>query len=226
MSDETIEFDDTAPEPFSNTRADLAQARVGDPGAFTRLWAGSMRGLEVFLLGRGAARVPAGLQRRFRSEMDDIIQECGIIVFKQLGKFEYRGNGSFSAWIRGIATLIIQDWIDHCTAGKRRPRSEISLDDHATREVATKIRELTIIPATGTGPTTAARRSELQEKVASALEHLNDREYEIVMLWIFGDASWREVAQTVGSPSADAVRMEFLLTIAPKLAPYLGSGIR
>ena len=55
----------------------------------------------------------------------------------------------------------------------------------------------------------------------TALASLSDRHHTIVLWRFFAGAEWSEIAQEIGAPSGDAVRMECYLKVFPAIAAVL-----
>ena len=71
------------------------------------------------------------------------------------------------------------------------------------------------------GPATKLGISEQRRKVARALAELDQRHHQILFLRFFGGAAWKEIAEQIDAPSADAVRMECAGKALPALAAAL-----
>lgn len=91
----------------------VAKARQGDTAALAKL-------LTTFHP-RLRARVEARLDPALRGQLgpDDVLQEVYLEVFRQIGHFEYRGPGSFQAWLFAI---LDHTTIDAIRAVQRRAR--------------------------------------------------------------------------------------------------------
>ncbi len=64
-----------------------------------------------------AARLPAALQGAIGVE--DILQEAFVQAFRDVERFEPRGEGSFASWLRGIAEHRLQDAVRNSMPKKR-----------------------------------------------------------------------------------------------------------
>ena len=87
-----IVTNDGNPEPSL-----VCRAANGDPVALKLLLTESRRDLCEHL----ARRVPADLRSRF--DVEDIVQEAHIDVFRNFNRFEPRGPDSFARWVAAIA---------------------------------------------------------------------------------------------------------------------------
>jgi RNA polymerase sigma factor (sigma-70 family) len=215
------------PEELSRTRCDLNRFLEGDEAAFAVLWDRFRPAIDIHLRARARSRVAeARLRARFEAEFEDLVQEVAVTVCRRLPSFEYREPGSLLAWICGIATNHLNDWIDHWKAGKRTPRIERSLAERRSKILSSLGSLGSAIPSPSMGPCTNAENSERRRKIADALGELPERFHQIVILRIFADATWEDIAKEVGSPSADAVRMEFAGKVLPAVRRALASTAR
>lgn len=212
-----------SPQDPEITRIALIAVRGGDESAFRQLWERVHPAIEVHLLGRVRGSIDATLRQHLDADLDDILQDVGVTVFRRVRDFEYRGPGSLVAWSIQVCNFVVKDWIDHWRSGKRNPRREVRISSVAGADTSMTHDLQKFIRDTATGPATSADRRETSRRVAEALETLDEREHQIVMLRYFGGAEWNEVASSVGATSGDAVRMKCFKKIIPKLAVRLGS---
>ena len=203
---------------FTRTLVDLEGFRTGDPRSFDRLWNRYRPALEVLVAGKIRAGLEPSLRARLDAEAEDMLQEVAATVFEKLSEFEYRGAGSFLAWIRRIVELTVQERANFWRAGKRHPAVErrLSASDGATRP-----RRASSIRDPRPGPATTFEHAENRRKVAAALATLSERHHAILFSRFFGGAEWAEIAAELGSVSPDAVRMECNLHALPALAEAL-----
>ncbi len=164
----------------------VARARHGDPDAYDRLFALAAERAMAFI----RLRLGAGL----RSELDslDVLQDAYLEAHRDFGQFEFRGDGSFGAWLCRIIDHRIRGLAEHFGAQKRRPDG----DRVPVSDVADRVRALT-------GPATAAMRGERQEALARAMDALAEDERHAVLLRFFEDLTLDDLAKEMGrSPSA------------------------
>jgi RNA polymerase sigma-70 factor, ECF subfamily len=83
------------------------------------------------------------------SDADDLSQEVLLVVFREVGGFERRGQGAFRAWVR---TILVHRTRDYFRARRHRP--------------------------TATGDSDFLRQLDELESPASALSRLWDREHD------------------------------------------------
>jgi RNA polymerase sigma factor (sigma-70 family) len=214
-------------EELSRTRFDLRRFLAGDEGAFAILWNRFRPAIEVHLRARARSRVgDSRLRARFEAEFEDLTQEVAVTVCKRLPSFEYREPGSLLAWMCGIATNHLNDWIDHWKAGKRTPRIERSLAERPSHVLTAPESLGSAIRSPSQGPRTKAEDAERRRRIADALGELPERYHQIVILRVFAESTWEDIANEVGSPSADAVRMEFAGKVLPAVRRVLARTVR
>src|SRR5262245_34794778 len=109
------------PGEFERTQADLAAFTGGDSRAFERLWRRFRPGREGLLVGRFRHGLEPALRAHLEDELEDILQETALTMFRELRAFRYRGRGSLLAWIGTVAMHTAADRVDYWRAGKRNP---------------------------------------------------------------------------------------------------------
>lgn len=165
-------------------QADIAQlvgrAKAGDRCAFDELVEATR--------GRLAAVLRSTLSQDLHRvvEIDEVIQETFVRAFESIEGFQWRGEGSFSAWLRGIARNIVMDAIR-----KKRP-------DHGLQVVERA-------PAGDVSPSRAARRDERFDRLELAMEKLSPPHREVLVLSRIKGLPIREIAQRM-ERSPDAVK--------------------
>ncbi|HEX6810865.1 MAG TPA: sigma-70 family RNA polymerase sigma factor [Planctomycetota bacterium] len=202
------------PDEFERTQADLAAFTAGDSRAFERLWRRFRPACEVLLLGRFRHGLEPALRALLEDELEDILQETALAVFRELPAFRYRGRGSLVAWIGTVAMHTAADRVDYWRAGKRNPATLRRAGAEGGNSTAGAIDPRD----PGSGAVTRVNRSERRRLLAEVLATLPER-YQTIVLWrFFAGAEWAEIAAEVGSPSADAVKMECLTKVLPAIA--------
>jgi RNA polymerase sigma-70 factor (ECF subfamily) len=96
----------------------VARARAGEILAWHELFQRFCKELTFECVGR----IPRDLRSRFDPE--DVIQSAFLSAFEHIREFEYRGEGSFRAWLRCILEHALLDAIKHHCRGKRSPSLE------------------------------------------------------------------------------------------------------
>ena len=129
-------------------------------------------------------RVYAYIAFRVRNKQDaeDIVAETFLRVVENLHQFEYRGEGSFAAWVFCIARNCLGQF--YRTQHSRG--SPLSLD------------ELPDQPSDAPTPVEAATRHELRAQLQKAIAGLSSRKQEIITLKFFGGLRNKEIAEILG----------------------------
>jgi RNA polymerase sigma-70 factor (ECF subfamily) len=141
-----------------------------DPEAFRLLYQGWVRRVYAYV----AYRVP------LQADAEDLTADIFMQVVKAIGRFEYRGEGSFAAWLFRIARNTV---INH----SRRYRIDaLPLDD------------LPDIAGDDLLPEQALASKERFIRLYHAIGQLTPRRQEIVRLRYFGGLRNREIAQVLG----------------------------
>jgi RNA polymerase sigma factor (sigma-70 family) len=202
----------------SRTQADLDAFSSGDSRAFERIWQRLRPACEILLAGRFRASLEPSLRSQLEADLEDILQESSLTIFRQLPGFEYRGQGSLLAWAGTIALRAARDRVAYWKAGKRSPRSRrpaASASTDPSRASSASVAE------PGPGPASRLCVAEKRRQLAEALATLPER-FQTIVLWrFFAGAGWAEIAAEVGSPSGEAVKMECLLKVLPAIAAAL-----
>jgi RNA polymerase sigma-70 factor (ECF subfamily) len=175
-------------EPAAESRLDstlelVRRAQAGDREALERLFARSLPALRRWASGR--------LPRWTRDLMDtdDLVQETVVRAVKRIDVFEPRHEGALQAYLRQAIVNRIRDEV------RRRTRAPgtVELDPDA--------------PDLAASPLEEAIGSEALERYEAALARLRPEEREAIVARVEMDASYEEVAQSLGKPTPDAARM-------------------
>lgn len=168
---------------LDSTASLLAQARAGDERAEERLLGRYMPILRRWAHGRlpGYAR---GLV-----DTDDLVQVTLLRAFQHLGEFEPRREATFLAYLRRILLNSIRDEIRRTT---RRP-AKMELPEALATDLPSAVEQ--------------AIGRETMQTYETALSSLPEEHQEAIILRIELGFSYREIAQALGRPSANAARM-------------------
>jgi RNA polymerase sigma-70 factor (ECF subfamily) len=135
--------------------------------------------------------------RLLLQDSEDAAQDAILSALKRLHQFEYRGDGSFLAWLLKGAEYEIVRRIRGIEAKKRNPEGGfVALDTAA----------LHALPAEGDTPSQILDEQELAERVREALQQLPDREREVIMLRRFLELDNDEICVEMGLPTTGSVR--------------------
>src|SRR5258708_21193303 len=148
----------------------LARARRGDAQALEVLFA-----RHIPILQRWASR---RLPRRARDLADtsDLVQDTVIQTFKNLGNFEYRGEGSLQAYMR-------QGFMN-------RLRDQFRGSAHSAEKTDIPLR----LQGDATSPLDAAIGVELLETYEAALQRLSQPQRELIVSILEIDLSNKKIA--------------------------------
>jgi RNA polymerase sigma-70 factor (ECF subfamily) len=114
-----------------------------------------------------------------RQDAEDITAEVFMKVVTQLARFEYRGYGSFAAWVFRIANNEVVQFF-------RRQRSmTVSLDD------------LPDIRSSQLTPDEALLLQEQFTRLAALIDTLPPRRQEVITLRFYGNLRNREIAEVL-----------------------------
>lgn len=116
-----------------------------------------------------------------RQDTEDITSDIFMRLVENIGQFEYRGEGSFAAWLFRIAYNEIQQFY-------RRTNKEsfIMLDDIAD------------IKSNQVLPDEALLRKEQFARIHSMIASLSPRRQEVISLKFFGELRNKEIAEILG----------------------------
>jgi RNA polymerase sigma-70 factor (ECF subfamily) len=135
--------------------------------------------------------------RMLLADSEDATHDAILSALKRLHQFEYRGDGSFLAWLLKGAEYEIVRRIRALETQKRTAKGGItSLDAEAAPAV----------PAKDATPSQVHDEHELAERIRVALQQLPDREREIIVLRRYLELDTPEICAEMGLPTEGAVR--------------------
>jgi RNA polymerase sigma-70 factor (ECF subfamily) len=135
--------------------------------------------------------------RILMADSEDAAQDAILSALRRLHQFEYRGDGSFLAWLLKGAEFEVVRRIRALETQKRTAKGGIvQLDTEAGHVVADKDKS----------PSEALDEQELAERVRQALQQLPDREREVIVLRRYLELDTEEICAEMGLPTAGAVR--------------------
>lgn len=135
--------------------------------------------------------------RLLMADSEDATHDAILSALKRLHQFEYRGEGSFLAWLLKGAEYEIVRRIRALETRKRTATGGlVAIDDQLEQAIATK-------DAT---PSQLHDESELAERIRVALAQLPDREREIIVLRRYLELDTDEICAEMGLPTEGAVR--------------------
>ncbi len=132
-------------------------------------------------------RIARGLSVRIDAE--DVFQEACVVAQRRWPEFQHSPEKSAYVWLYGLVRdQLLLHW-RNATRGKRDLRKDVAWPDRSSEQLG-----LSLIAA-GTGPSTAAGRDELKQRVRQVLELLPDGDYEIVKMRQFDALSFKQAAE-------------------------------
>ncbi|MCA9915915.1 MAG: sigma-70 family RNA polymerase sigma factor [Anaerolineae bacterium] len=158
-------------ELSTDEERDLITQLPENPAAFQRLYAHYFPRVFAYV----AARVGR------EEDAEDIVAELFLTVVQQINRFEYRGEGSFTAWLFRIAYNAVQQFYR-----RERKRTHIPLED------------LPHIQSRGLLPDEALESKERFARLRQMISSLSDRRREIITLRFFGELRNQEIAEVLG----------------------------
>ena len=167
---------------LESTASLINRVQGGDGEAVDVLWRHYLPALRRWAHGRLPARA------RHLADTDDIVQKTLLKTLKRVKGFQSRHRGAFFAYLRRALKNQIYDEL---RAAGRKPGFEL------------------LVEPTADGPSQleeAIGRDQL-EAFETALEKLQERQREAVIMRVELGASYEEIAGVIGSPSPNAARM-------------------
>ena len=174
----------------------LRRARQGEQDALNALYervAGRLLGFIRLRLGRSL---------RTQLESRDILQATFLKSFEHLHQFEQSDTGSLMGWLARIAENEIRDRADYQQRQRRDARLEVPLET-AHADIAAAMRSAL----------TEVLHDERAERLEDALESLEPRHREVIILRAFEELSFREIGARLAK-SEDACRMLYARAMA------------
>lgn len=160
----------------------LRRAQAGDRAARDRLFDLCYRWLQAVARGR---LTPA--QRRL-ADTNDLVQNTLFKAFRRLEQFESRGADSF---LRYLSRILLNEVLQVARKAKRENVDGTPGDHLDPRET----------------PSSQAERRQTRERYLKALMQLTEAQREAVNMRIELGLGYREIAEALGKPSANAARM-------------------
>ncbi len=135
--------------------------------------------------------------RTLLADSEDATHDAILSALRRLHQFEYRGEGSFLAWLlKGAEYEIIRRIRALETKKRSAAGGLVALDDGGAAEV----------PAKDATPSQVHDETELAERIRTALQQLPDREREIIVLRRYLELDTAEICAEMGLPTEGAVR--------------------
>ncbi len=166
----------------------IERARSRDPGAFDLLvdtYGSRMFGYFFRLTGS-------------RDDADDLLQELFIRVVRTIPT--YRHEHHFDAWLFRIATNLVRDRLRRIRAGRNAGLDHRGTGDSDDGDPLEEHPDLA-----AAAPQDAMLRAEQVDRLQLAIDRLPGQEREVICLRHFSGLSFREIAETMGTPLGTAL---------------------
>jgi len=201
------------PEPQPTLEL-LDQARAGDAKAAEALLARHREPVRRMI----ALRLDPAIVQRL--DASDVVQEVLIEASRRLQDYLKSPGMPFHLWLRHIAKdHVIDAHRKHHQAAKRgvdreQPLARPGWDERSSLDLAAQLFDQELTPAS------AAIRHELQNRLQTALDGMNEDDREVLVMRHFEQLGNQEVAQSLGLTEA-AASMRYLRAIR-RLRDLLG----
>jgi len=160
----------------------VLQARAGNHGAVDALVQRALPSLRSWARGKLPHVARGGC------DTGDLVQEAALHVIARRAEFDARHPGAMRAYLRRCVINRVRDELRRVA---RRPVEELGED----------------YPGDRTAPIDAAIRQENHERYRDALGRLREKDRELILARVEGQATFGEIADRFGLKSADAARM-------------------
>jgi RNA polymerase sigma-70 factor (ECF subfamily) len=179
------------------TDALLERIRQGEREAVGLLFDSYRPRLRTMVRLRMDARLTA------RIDPSDVLQDTFLDVARQIDGYLTRPRVDVYVWLRGLAwERLLKLQRRHLGSRCRAVGREVALNGDASAVLSGHL------PATGSSPSRALAREEVQERVRMALAALGPRDREVLLLRELEGLTNNEVAQALGL-SASAATMRY-----------------
>jgi len=172
-----------------STRALVQKAQANDGDAVNALFQRYRERLQMGLRRR------MGKRYRAVADSEDACHDAVLSALRGLQRYEYRGSGSFLAWLLRCAEMEILQQLRRMNAKKR--------GGGLSEGVGETVSEL---PSPSGTPPQILGQLEQEERLQERLKELPEREREVVILRRYMDADFEEIREEMDLPSAGAAR--------------------
>jgi RNA polymerase sigma-70 factor, ECF subfamily len=187
-----------ASDELSQTISLIRKAREGDAAAVDRLFDRYSR------VAVECARRLAGDALKRKEEVEDLAQSALVEVWRDFGRFDYRGIGSLDRFVREVVKHKVMKKAEYWGAQRRDAARERLIRTAGDDSTETKRVEPPEDPLTTTQVVT---RHETEDRIRRAIDRLPEEHAIPLRLSDLEGLSHKEVAEKLSLPSADAARM-------------------
>lgn len=175
-----------------NTRSLVSRALANDRDAVDVLFSRYRDRLRS-----GLRKLIGPKYRILMADSEDAAQDAILSALRRLHQFEYRGDGSFLAWLMKSAEFEI---VRRIRALETQKRSTIGFVLDIDSDLAQAV------PGNERSPAEQVEAMDLAERVRLALQQLPDREREVIVLRRYLELDTDEICAEMGLPTEGSVR--------------------
>ena len=197
--------------PAADLVALLAAARTGSPAAWGQLLEYYRPYLEIL------ARVQVGRRLRVKADAHDLVQDTFLQAHRALSQFQGHTADEFAAWLRQVLASRLAKFIRRYLGTQAR---DVRLERELTAALNNSsdlLGRVLVLP--GTSPSEQAARRETSVRVARALDRLDDKYREVLILRHMEGLTFPEVAARIGR-SKDSVEKLWARAVRKFRAAY------
>ncbi|MFT7670820.1 MAG: RNA polymerase sigma factor (sigma-70 family) [Planctomycetota bacterium] len=151
---------------------------------------------------RKIVRMRLGREQSLLDDSADILQRVFVDAFRSLDRFTMNDDSSLIRWLATFAKYRILEVRRFERAACRDRRLEVPLE---TPTDDGGVRELPLLANLPT-PSMEVGRAEEAEAVRGCIAALDERCREVIIQRDYMQSSWADIAEDLGSPSAEAAR--------------------
>ncbi len=134
--------------------------------------------------------------RHSLNDSEDALQDAVVSALKSIRRFEYRGQGSFLAWLLRCAESEILHRLRAASAQKRDMNRLRHLEESEIPEPH----------AVDTSASQAARGKEMEQRLSECLDRLPERESSVIVLRRYLGLDMEDIRIELDLPTAGAAR--------------------
>jgi RNA polymerase sigma-70 factor (ECF subfamily) len=167
-------------QSFRDPTGELVRsARAGDVDAWQRLDERYRTALAIV----ARARIPSRARRRY--ETDDLLQSAFLSAYRDLDGYEYKGAGSFLAWM----TRILENRLKSRVRMDHRDKRDVRRDQRFTEELS-EVQAQQVAPS----PSELFSRAEDSARLIEAMTDIEDELREVLVRYFFDRESLRTIS--------------------------------
>jgi RNA polymerase sigma-70 factor, ECF subfamily len=173
------------------TEAELIEAaRTGEPAAVGQLLFTSAPALERYI----RPKIPSEAQRHL--SVDDVLQDVFTQAFRDIGSFHPSADGSFLAWLKGIADHRVADAIKRLRRKKRGgDRQQVSAKSPSTSSIAQLVE---VVCRDDVTASLVLSHQEASQALQVAVAMLREPQRSVIRARYFDGLSVEQIAKQIG----------------------------